>query len=254
MRTISFSNQKGGVGKTTTALNVAVGLANAGKRVLAVDLDPQSNLSFSLDAVPDPSEVSLMDVFAGDSPLKDAVTSIRVGLDLVSIGLEGTVADMKFTQMGREYILRDVLATVADTYDYCIIDTAPTLNVLTMNALTAADDVIIPVNLDSYGLQGVSQLNGFIRNVRKYTNQALKIAGVVITEYDPRAQTSKALEPVVENAVQVLECPVLGKVRKSADIGKAQLVRKSIFDYAPNAKVAKEYKALVGVILNEGDI
>ena len=96
---------------------------------------------------------------------------------------------------------------------------------------------------------------GYALNQRDaYTNQALKIAGVVITEYDPRAQTSKALEPVVENAVQVLECPVLGKVRKSADIGKAQLVRKSIFDYAPNAKVAKEYKALVGVILNEGDI
>ena len=114
MRTISFSNQKGGVAKTTTALNIAVGLVNAGKRVLAVDLDPQSNLAFSFNAVPDASEVSLMDVFTGDSPLKDAVTSIRIGLDLVSIGLEGTVADMKFTQMGREYILRDALAAVAD--------------------------------------------------------------------------------------------------------------------------------------------
>lgn len=254
MRTISFSNQKGGVAKTTTALNIAVGLVNAGKRVLAVDLDPQSNLAFSFNAVPDASEVSLMDVFTGDSPLKDAVTSIRIGLDLVSIGLEGTVADMKFTQMGREYILRDALAAVADAYDYCIIDTAPTLNVLTMNALTAADAVVIPVNLDAYGLTGISQLNGFIRNVRKYTNQALKIAGVVITEYDPRAQTSKALEPVVENAVQILDCPVLGKVRKSADIGKAQLVRKPIFDYAPNSKVAKDYQALIDLILDEGNI
>ena len=253
MRTISFSNQKGGVAKTTTALNVSVGLANAGKRVLAIDLDPQSNLSFSLDAVPDVSEVSLMDVLAGDEPLTDALTSIRVGLDLASIGLEGTVADMKFTQMGREYLLRDALATVADHYDYCVVDTAPTLNVLTMNALTAADAVIIPVNLDSYGLQGVSQLNGFIRNIKKFTNQDLKIEGVVITAFDPRAQTSKALEPVVQNAIQVLGCPILAKIRKSADIGKAQLARKPIYEYAPNSKVACEYQQLVEVILNEGE-
>lgn len=249
MKAIAFCNQKGGVGKTTTAIHTAVGLADRGKRVLAVDVDPQSNMSMSLGSVPNMDDVTLMDVFSGDAPIDDALTNVRVGLDLVSIGLEGTVSDMKFVSVGREYLLRDALRAIEGKYDYCIMDTCPSLGVLAINALTAADEVIIPVNLDLYGMQGISQLSGFIQNVQRYTNQSLKIGGVLVTEYKGRAQVSKVLAPVLQTAVDSLGCEVLGSIRKCEDVVKAQTANEIIYDYAPRCYASEDYNKFIDTIL-----
>ena len=165
MKTIVFSNQKGGVAKTTSALNTAAALIRQGRRVLAVDLDPQGNLTFATGYKEKFTDVfNLVDAFTGEADQDECMRHIN-GLDLFSIGLRATAADMMFTQVGREYMLKDVLDEYQEDYDFCIIDTAPSLNILTVNALTAADYVIIPFTVDTFALQGMVQLQGFIENV-----------------------------------------------------------------------------------------
>ncbi len=191
MQTITLSNQKGGVAKTTTAHILAAGLHNRNYKILIVDLDPQCNLSYSCGIDMMKVEHTLYDVFKGNAISKQAITSVKQGFDIVSGGLTLAGADMDFTQTGREYMLREALKEVSDDYDYCIIDTPPTLGILTVNALTASQTIIIPMTADIYAIQGLSQLQGLIKNVRKYCNPDLSIAGLLLTRYSERTVISR---------------------------------------------------------------
>lgn len=249
MITIVFSNQKGGVAKTTSALNVAAALIRQGRRVLAVDLDPQSNLTFATGYKEKLTDVfNLVDVFAEEAEPYECMRNIN-GLDLFSVGLKATAADMMFTQIGREYMLKNVLDEYKEDYDFCIIDTAPSLNVLTVNALTAADYVIIPLTVDTYALQGMVQLQGFIENVKQYTNKDLKVLGMVRTAYDPRLKSTKALKGAVDMAKHAFNCEIITDIRQCADIGKAQITRQSIFDYSEKSRASEDYMILAKRIM-----
>ena len=246
MKTIVLTNQKGGVAKTTTSYALATGLNNKGYKVLIVDADPQSNLSYTA-GMDEAEKSTLYDVLKGNSKPAQALRNIKQGLDLLMIGLTGTAADMELSsRTAREYMILEVLKGLSDNYDFCVIDTAPTLGLLTLNALTAADEVIIPLNLEAYSLQGMQQLQGFIENVQKYTNPKLKISGLLITKYNERLNLSQVLKANVEEAAELMNTKVYdAKIRESVAVKETALLRGDIYSEAPKATATLDYKAFV---------
>lgn len=183
MKKIVLACQKGGVAKSTTAYTMAAGLYNDGYKVLMIDTDPQANLSFTAGLDVASVKNSLYDVFKGTIPIDEAINNSRIGFDIVTGGLNMVSADMEFTQTGREYMLKESINNIESEYDYCIIDTAPHMGILTINALTAADSVIIPITADIYALMGLTQLKGIIDSVKRYSNHNLRISGLLLTKY-----------------------------------------------------------------------
>lgn len=249
MKTIVLTNQKGGVAKTTTAYALAAGLRNKGYRVLIVDADPQGNLTYTAGNEEN-KENTLYEVLKGNCKVQEAMRNthpLDTAMSILSVGLQGTAADMDLaSRTAREYMLKEAIEKVSDSYDYCVIDTAPTLGLLTLNALTAADRVIIPLNLEVYSLQGMEQLSGFIENVRKYTNKDLRIAGLLITKYNERLNISQALKDNVEQAAKVMQTRVFNtKIRESVAVKEAQLLRSDIYTEAPKATATLDYMAFV---------
>ena len=183
MKKIVLACQKGGVAKSTTAYTMAAGLYNDGYKVLMIDTDPQANLSFTAGLDVASVKNSLYDVFKGTIPIDEAINNSRIGFDIVTGGLNMVSADMEFTQTGREYMLKESIDSIESEYDYCIIDTAPHMGILTINALTAADSVIIPITADIYALMGLTQLKGIIDSVKRYSNHNLRISGLLLTKY-----------------------------------------------------------------------
>ncbi len=250
MQTITLSNQKGGVAKTTTAHILAAGLHKRNYKILIVDLDPQCNLSYSCGIDMMKVEHTLYDVFKGNAISKQAITSVKQGFDIVSGGLTLAGADMDFTQTGREYMLREALKEVSDDYDYCIIDTPPTLGILTVNALTASQTIIIPMTADIYAIQGLSQLQGLIKNVRKYCNPDLSIAGLLLTRYSERTVISRDLKRYIEEAAQRLETKLFqSTIREAVAVRESQLIVSDIFTESPKSKVAKDYNDFIDEFL-----
>lgn len=245
MKTVVFSNQKGGVGKTTSAAALAAGLSSRGYKVVAVDLDPQCN--FCLSSGVDMLTVghTLYDVFKGDAQVDDVIVP-GLGYAIIPGGLALAAADMEFTQTGREYMLSEALEAVSDRFDFAVIDTPPTLGILTINALTAADGVIIPLTADVYALQGLNQLNGLINSVKKYSNKGLKIFGLLLTKYNERQNVTKALRDQVEAAAAQLETKVFETaIRESVAVREAQLLHSDFLKEAPNANAAVDYEAFI---------
>lgn len=252
MKTISFCNQKGGVGKTTSALALASGLGKNGFRVLLLDLDPQRNaaLASKIDILSDNG--TLYHVFRGELDIKDAIRKAK-WYDIITGGLILAAADMEFTQTGREYMLREALEDISSDYDYCIIDTAPSLGIITVNALTASQRVIIPMTPDLFSLQGLSQLNQLISRVKKYSNKDLTTEGLLITLYDTTTNISKTLREQIENAAVALGTKVFTQpIRKSVAVRESQLMRTDIFTEAPKANATQDYEVFVDEILNGG--
>jgi chromosome partitioning protein len=250
MITITLSNQKGGVAKTTTSGVLAAGLCNRGYRVLAVDLDPQCNLCMSAGIDMLQIETSLYDVFKGTTVAKDIIVTSDLGYDVLPGGLTLAGADMEFTKTGREFMLSEALSSVSDSYDYCVIDNAPTLGILTVNALTAAKWVIVPLTADVYSLQGLSQLNGLIQNVKKYCNKDIEIAGLLLTKFSDRTNVSKALKNQVEAAANQLNTKMFkSKIRESVAIREAALLQTDIFKEAPKANATIDYGCFIDELL-----
>lgn len=254
MKTIVLTNQKGGVAKTTTAYALAAGLHNKGFRVLIVDADPQGNLTYTAGNEEN-KQNTLYEVLKGNCTVHEAMRNTHPldnAMSILSVGLQGTAADMELaSRTAREYMLKEALEKVAKDYDYCVIDTAPTLGLLTLNALTAADRVIIPLNLEVYSLQGMEQLSGFIENVRKYTNKELSISGLLITKYNERLNISQALKESVEQAAKVMNTRVFNtKIRESVAVKEAQLLRSDIYTEAPKATATLDYMAFVDEFLS----
>ena len=250
MKILTLSNQKGGVAKTSTSNALSAGLYNRGHKVLAVDLDPQCNLSFSCGMDMLNTEKTLFDVFKGNADVTETIIPIKLGFDLLPGGLTLAGADMDFTQTGREYMLSEALEKVSENYDYCIIDTPPTLGVLTVNAMTAADYVIIPTTADIYAMQGFTQLYALIQNVRRYCNKGLKIAGILLTRYNDRQIISKTLKANIGRAAENLGTEVFKTyIREGVAVRETQLLQSDLFADAPKANVTQDYNNFINELL-----
>lgn len=240
----AFANQKGGVGKTTTAVNLGAYLAAAGRRVLLVDSDPQSNATTSLGIDPRSLYVSLYEVLIDRVPIQEAITlTERVGLDLVpaTVDLAGAEVEMA-GMMAREHLLARALAPVLDRYDYIFVDDPPSLGLLTVNGLTAAQGVIIPVQCEYLALEGLSHLLNTIHQVRDVLNPRLHIAGVVLTMYDARTNLSQQVVAEVRRFFPKETFQTI--IPRNVRLSEAPSHGQTILSYAPTSAGAQAYAAL----------
>ena len=249
-RIIAFANQKGGVAKTTTTLSVAVALAEQGLRILTVDLDPQGALTYALGIDPDSIEETINDVLVRRLPIEKVIVSREVDVVPANIDLAGAEAVL-LAKTGREYALQRSLREVQDNYDYILIDCPPSLGILTINGLTAAHEVLIPLQCEALSHRGVGQLLETLGDIRHFTNPELRVVGIIPTMYDGRSlHAQKVLADVGQRYdVPVLEPPV----RKSIKFAEASQAGRSILTYAPSHPGADAYRQIAAeLIQNEG--
>ena len=245
-RVIAVANQKGGVGKTTTAVNVGAALADLGQRVLLVDVDPQANATSGAGLNPLALMASMYDVLARDVPLADVVVpSVVHGLDVAPshIDLAGAEMDLLKNPAGA-LALRDAVDTVRDRYDVVVVDCPPTLGTLVVNALIAADEVIIPIEADLYALMGLRQLHETIRLVQRRANRTLKVAGVVVTQYDPRTNSAREFVEHLSAALPAGYRPFETRIGSTVRVREAQVQRQPLVRYDPRSPVAVGYVQL----------
>jgi chromosome partitioning protein len=246
---IAFANQKGGVAKTTTTLNLAVALSESGHRVLCVDLDPQGNLTMSQGIDPDTVEKSLYHVLVERMPIKEIIHHREVDIAVASIDLAGAEIAMS-TQIGRERSLQKALAQVADDYDYVCIDTPPSLGLLTINALTAADKVIVPVQCEYLSMRGLVQLQNTLEMIRENLNPEVQIEGILPTMLDTRTIHAKeAVEILEENFGDLV---FKSRIRKAIKFAEAPVKGSSVLKYDPQSNAAQCYRDLAEEVLEHG--
>lgn len=248
-RIVAVANQKGGVGKTTTALNLAAGLAELGQRVLLVDMDPQGNATTGSGVELAEDEATLYDLLLGEASVEDITISVdALGFDLLPGNGDLTAAEVALMERdNRAEVLKGALASARGRYDHILIDCPPALNVLTLNALTAADGVLIPMQCEYYAMEGLSALLGTVSQIQSTVNPALVIEGLVRTMYDVRnnlsAEVSQQLQAhfgdklfatVVPRNVRVAEAPSFGQ---------------SVLQYDPQSRGAIAYRGLAGEYL-----
>jgi chromosome partitioning protein len=246
---IALANQKGGVAKTTTTLNLGVALVERGKRVLCVDLDPQSNLTMSQGIDPDELDRTMFDVLVHKTPLEDVILEREIDLAASSIDLAG--AELALSSMiGRERALQKALLPVRGRYDFVLIDTPPSLGLLTINALTAADGVIVPVQCEYLSLRGLIQLENTLTMIRENLNPDVRIAGILPTMFDGRTLHSReAVEILQENFGDLV---YETKIRKTIRYAEAPVKGTSVLKYDSKGKAAKAYRDLAGEVLRDG--
>jgi chromosome partitioning protein len=246
---IALANQKGGVAKTTTTLNLGVALVERGKRVLCVDLDPQSNLTMSQGVDPDELDRTMFDVLVHKTPLEDVILEREIDLAASSIDLAG--AELALSSMiGRERALQKALLPVRGRYDYVLIDTPPSLGLLTINALTAADGVIVPVQCEYLSLRGLIQLENTLTMIRENLNPDVRIAGILPTMFDGRTLHSREAVEILEENFGDLVFET--KIRKTIRYAEAPVKGTSVLKYDPKGKAAKAYRDLAGEVLRDG--
>lgn len=241
---VSFSNQKGGVGKTTTCVNMAAYIAAEGKKVLLVDMDPQGNATTGLGFSKSSLEQSVYSVLIDDEKASDNILATEVeNLEILpsSIELAGAEVELVYKK-SRERVLKNALAEVRDRYDYIMIDCPPSLGLLTINALACADTVIIPIQSEYYALEGLSQLMNSISLVKQHLNAALEVDGVVLTMYDSRSLISKQIAEEIKKffTKRLFEIVVPRNVR----LVEASSYGKPIMMHDPKCTGARAYKAL----------
>ncbi len=247
MRVIAIANQKGGVAKTTTTHTLGVALARRGQRVLLVDLDPQACLSFSAGLDPDALELSVHDALVGRNKLADTIVATgELDLAPATIDLAGAEQQL-LARTGRDFVLREVLADIAGDYDLALLDCPPSLGVLTVNALTAADEVIVPLQCEALSHRGVAQLLDTIAEVRRYTNPTLTVRGVIATMYDGRTRHGREVLDDVQGrfGLTVLDPPVPNSVR----FAEAPSRGITVLDHAPGSAGALAYETIAAGLL-----
>lgn len=247
MKVISIVNRRGGVGKTATAHAIGAGLSHRGYKVLFIDLDSQSNLTFDTGATT--SDKTSLELLQGTATATDAIQSTPIG-NIIPASQNLALADMLLQDTGKEYKLKEAIAPIKRKYDYIIIDTPPALGIITTNALTASDTVIIPAQAEIHSIQGIALLNEAITAVKKYTNPALKIAGIVITRYNGRAILSKDMKENLYRTAELLKTKVFSTpIRECIAVKEAQALRQDIFTYAPRSNATKDYNAVIDELL-----
>jgi len=243
-KVISISNHKGGVGKTTSAINIGAGLNRLGKRVLLIDLDPQANLSQSLGIV-DP-ERTIYGALRGEYPLEGV--EVVKGLDMIPSTLDLSGAEIELSsEAGREYILKELIEPLRASYDYIIIDSPPSLGLLTINALTASDQVLIPLQAQYLALQGLAKLLEIVEKIQKRLNKELRVGGVFITQYDSRKVLNRDVVATIE--ARFKEETFKAKIRDNIALAEAPAQGLDIFRYSPKSYGAEDYLSLSKEIL-----
>lgn len=243
-RIIAVTNQKGGVGKTTTCSAICGCLAQMKYRVLAADLDPQGNLSFSLGVEADDS-YTIYDVLKGNCELTDAIQQGGV-CDVVPSNILLSGLELEMTGVGREYVLSEQLGMVKDNYDFIILDTPPALSVLTINAYTASDELVIPMLCEILSLQGIAQLKQTIFAVQRYYNKNLKVAGILLNKYNSHFMLTREVEELAAMIAEQLDSRIFKtRISASVAIAEAPAHGESIITYSPKSKSTQEYKSFV---------
>ena len=251
-RIISIANQKGGVGKSTTAMALAYGLANKGNRILLVDMDSQANTTMTVCELDD-NAITMMDILTDPATAVSAVISINQQMDILPGGPSLASADRSLTGMDMAYHLKEALKPLTASYDYIVIDCPPAMGTLLSNALTASTDVIIPAQADMFAIDAIDNLyNAMIIAAQKYTNPNLHIAGILITRYNGRSTLSKQLSDVIGGLANRMGTFVYDvRIRESVAIREAQTVRQDIYSYAPKANAVIDYKNFVDEFLKK---
>jgi chromosome partitioning protein len=245
-KVIAFANQKGGVAKTTTTLNLAVAFAEAGHRVLAVDMDPQGNLTMSQGIDPDTVEKSMYHVLVDNLSIREVIKKREVDVACASIDLAGAEIAMS-TKIGRERSLEKALKAVREDYDFVCIDTPPSLGLLTINALTAADKVIVPVQCEYLSMRGLIQLQNTLSMIREELNPDVEIEGILPTLVDARTVHAKeAIEILEENFGDRVFAT---RIRKTIRFAEAPVKGTSVLKYDPDGSAAESYRDLAKEVL-----
>jgi chromosome partitioning protein len=246
-RVIAFANQKGGVAKTTSTLNLAVAFAERGLDVLVVDLDPQGNLTMSQGLNPDTIERSMFDVLVHRLPITEIIQRREIDVAVSSIDLAG--AELALSSMiGRERALEKALLPVRDSYDYIMIDTPPSLGLLTINAFVASDGVIVPVQCEYLSLRGLVQLENTLSMVRENLNPRVEIEGILPTMYDQRTLHSREAIDILEENFGDLVFDT--RIRKTIRYAEAPVKGASVLKYDPKGEAAEFYRDLAKEVLN----
>jgi len=248
-KVISFANQKGGVAKTTSTLNLAVAFAESGHRVLCIDLDPQGNLTMSQGIDPDKVEKSMYDVLVHHIPLTEVIHHREIDIAVASIDLAGAEIAMS-TQIGRERSLEKAIKGVAADYDFVCIDTPPSLGLLTINALTASDRIIVPVQCEYLSMRGLMQLQNTLEMIRENLNPRVQIEGILPTMLDSRTVHAKeAVEILEENFGDLV---FKSRIKKAIKFAEAPVRGASVLKYDPKSNAADYYRELAKEVLSHG--
>ncbi len=246
-RVIAFANQKGGVAKTTTTLNLGVALKEMGNRVLLIDLDPQGNLTMSQGMNPDAIERSMFDVLVHRVPISDIIHTVEVDIAVASIDLAG--AELALSALiGRERALEKALVEVRDRYDFVLIDTPPSLGLLTINAFVAAGSVIVPVQCEYLSLRGLVQLENTLAMVRENLNPKVHVEGIVPTMYDRRTLHAREAIEILEEHFGDLVYDT--RIRKTVRYAEAPVKGSSVLRYEPSGPAAQAYRDLAKEVLD----
>ena len=240
---IAVINQKGGVGKSTTANSLGAGLQRKGFKVLYIDLDPQGNLSHSMGAINRP--VTSLQILTETNTVAEAIVKTPQG-DLIASSPALASADALITDTGKEFRLQEALESVKEEYDYIVLDTPPTLGIITVNALTTCNKAIVPAQADIYSWQGITQLKKTVKTVKRYCNPKLTIDGILITRHNQRTVIGREMvEKLEDTAAQFAAKVYQSKVRENIAVKEAQLMQQDIFTYAPKSNAALDYQSFV---------
>jgi chromosome partitioning protein len=245
-KVISLSNHKGGVGKTCSTVNIGAGLSKQGKHVLLIDLDPQANLSLSLGIKE--AEFHIYGALIGKYNLRKTICQVSERLDVVPSHLDLSGAEIELSsESGREFILRELISEVKDKYDYILIDCPPSLGLLTLNALTASDEVYIPLQAEFLAMQGLAKLTEVIEKIKRRLNKGLEIGGVFITQFDSRKVLNKDVAASIETYFK--DKVFKTRIRDTVSLAESPSSGTDIFKYSAKSNGAEDYLALTNEIL-----
>lgn len=251
-KVITIANQKGGVGKTTTALSVGAQLEAKGFKVLYVDTDKQQNLSKVLKAKDNGK--STYNILIDKTPANELIQITEAGAHIIPASeiidsVEGTLASAK-NSIGKEYRLKESLKTVVDKYDYIVVDTAPSLNIVTVNALVATDKLIIVAIPDIFSIDAIKQLSDIVESIKQYTDSNIQIDGILINRYSDRANLNKMIKGAIEEIAQSIGTKVYKTaIREGIAVKEAQLSQERLTEYAPASKINTDYMSLTEEII-----
>ena len=250
-RIIAIANQKGGVGKTTTAINLSSCLAEKGKKVLSVDMDPQGNMTSGLGLDKNAVEKTIYDLIIGEVEIEDVIEkNVIDNLDIIPTSIDLSAAEIELIDVEeKEYILRNAIYKVKNDYDFIIIDCPPSLSMLTINAMTTADSVLVPIQCEYYALEGLSQLIHTVELVKERLNDKLEIEGVVFTMYDARTNLSlQVVENVKDNLQQTIYKTI---IPRNIRLAEAPSYGMPINLYDPKSAGAESYRNLADEVINK---